>query len=57
MHFKEAKGLLSSKNGMNIYRGCTHGCIYCDTRSECYGFEADFEDVQVKINAPQLLEK
>lgn len=57
MHFIKAKGLLSSKNGMNIYRGCTHGCIYCDTRSECYGFDSDFEDVQVKINAPQLLER
>ena len=36
--FVEAKGILSSNNGMNIYRGCTHGCIYCDSRSNCYGF-------------------
>jgi hypothetical protein len=28
MHFVEAKGILSSNNGMNLYRGCTHGCIY-----------------------------
>ena len=57
MHFVNAKGILSSKNGMNIYRGCTHGCIYCDARSKCYGFEHRFEDIEVKQNAPQLLEK
>lgn len=57
MHFVDAKGILSAKNGMNMYRGCTHGCIYCDSRSTCYGFLHDFEDVEVKQNAPQLLEK
>lgn len=57
MHFVDAKGILSIKNGMNIYRGCTHGCIYCDSRSKCYGFTHKFEDVEVKQNAPQLLEK
>ena len=57
MHFVEAKGILSSNNGMNIFRGCTHGCIYCDSRSKCYGFKHEFEDIEVKINAPQLLEK
>lgn len=57
MHFVEAKGILSSNNGMNIYRGCTHGCIYCDSRSKCYGFTHEFEDIEVKVNAPQLLEK
>ena len=57
MHFVEAKGILSSKNGMNIYRGCTHGCIYCDSRSLCYNMSHVFEDIEVKINAPQLLEK
>lgn len=56
MHFVEAKGILSAKNGMNIYRGCTHGCIYCDSRSKCYGFTHAFEDIEVKQNAPQLLE-
>jgi len=56
MHFTEAKGLLSAHNGMNIYRGCTHGCIYCDSRSRCYNFTHDFEDVEVKANAPLLLE-
>ena len=41
---------------MNIYRGCTHGCIYCDSRSDCYHFTHQFEDVEVKQNAPLLLE-
>ncbi len=57
MHFVEAKGILSAGNGMNLYRGCTHGCIYCDSRSVCYGIDHDFEDIEVKINAPQLLEQ
>lgn len=56
MHFVDAKGILSSHNGMNLYRGCTHGCIYCDARSKCYGFTHDFEDIEVKQNAPELLE-
>ena len=56
MHYKEAKSILSPKNGMNIYRGCTHGCIYCDSRSVCYNIQHDFEDIEVKINAPALLE-
>lgn len=56
MHFKEAKSILSARNGMNIYRGCTHGCIYCDSRSKCYGMDHDFEDIEVKCNAPKLLE-
>lgn len=56
MHFKEAKSILSPRNGMNLYRGCTHGCIYCDSRSACYNMQHDFEDVEVKINAPDLLE-
>lgn len=56
MHFVDAKGILSADNGMNIYRGCTHGCIYCDSRSRCYQFTHDFEDIEVKQNAPLLLE-
>lgn len=57
MHFVDAKGILSASNGMNIYRGCTHGCIYCDSRSKCYNFDHDFEDIEVKENAPELLEE
>jgi len=51
-----AKGILSAKNGMNLYRGCQHGCIYCDSRSRCYHMEHDFEDVEVKQNSLVLLE-
>lgn len=56
MHYVEAKGILSPQGGMNIYRGCSHGCIYCDSRSKCYGFTHDFEDIEIKQNAPELLE-
>ena len=51
MHEVRAKGILSAQNGMNLYRGCTHGCIYCDSRSTCYRMSHDFEDVEVKVNA------
>ena len=57
MHFVDAKGILSAKNGMNIYRGCTHGCIYCDSRSDCYPMHHAFEDIEVKQNCVVLLEK
>ena len=59
MHFVDAKGILTNNGGfvgMNIYRGCTHGCIYCDSRSKCYRFTHPFEDIEVKRNAPELLE-
>ena len=60
MHFVDAKWILTGSGGhygMNIYRGCTHGCIYCDSRSRCYQFTHPFEDIAVKQNAPKLLEK
>lgn len=57
MHFVKAKTILSSKNGMNLYRGCTHGCIYCDSRSNCYNMNHDFEDIEVKENSLELLKK
>lgn len=56
MHKVKAKGILSAANGMNIYRGCQHGCIYCDARSKCYHMNHRFEDIEVKENAPELLE-
>ncbi|MBR2672113.1 MAG: radical SAM protein [Oscillospiraceae bacterium] len=59
MHFVDAKTILTGKNGfygMNIYRGCSHECIYCDSRSLCYRFTHPFEDIEVKRNAPELLE-
>ncbi|MCR4787453.1 MAG: radical SAM protein [Lachnospiraceae bacterium] len=60
MHFVDAKGILTGNGGrcgVNIYRGCTHGCIYCDSRSRCYQFTHPFEDIEVKRNAPELLDK
>jgi len=60
MHFVEAKGILTGSGGaygMNIYRGCSHGCIYCDSRSKCYQFTHPFKDIEVKKNAPELLEQ
>ena len=56
MHEVNVKGILSVKNGMNIYRGCLHGCIYCDSRSLCYQMNHKFEDIEVKANAVGLLE-
>lgn len=56
MHYVKAKGILSSTNGMNLYRGCLHGCIYCDSRSKCYQMNHAFEDIEVKENAIELLE-
>jgi len=56
MHYADYKTILSPKGGMNIYRGCTHGCIYCDSRSLCYQMKHDFEDIEIKRNAVQILE-
>jgi len=56
MHYADSKTILSQKNGMNLYRGCSHGCIYCDSRSACYQMKHDFEDIEVKRNAVQILE-
>ena len=62
----EAKSILSKLNrndsmfgisyNMNLYRGCQHGCIYCDTRSDCYGI-GDISQISVKTNAIELLHK
>ena len=56
MHYAPYKTILSPQGGMNLYRGCTHGCIYCDSRSACYQMKHDFEDIEVKQDAPQILE-
>ena len=53
---KQPSGWFGVVYGMNIYRGCQHDCIYCDSRSECYHIEK-FDDIIVKINAPELLRK
>ena len=55
MHYVNAKSILSNKNGMNLYRGCSHGCIYCDSRSKVYNMNHDFEDIEVKENGIRLL--
>ena len=57
MHFVDSKGILSNNNGMNLYRGCTHGCIYCDSRSEVYNMDHEFEDIEVKQNSLELLKR
>lgn len=56
MHYKEYKEILSPYNSMNLCRGCIHGCIYCDSRSKCYQINHDFEDVEIKLNVPEILE-
>jgi len=57
LHYTDYKTILSPQNGMNLYRGCTHGCIYCDSRSKCYQFDHDFEDIEVKRDAVKILEQ
>ncbi|AMK15700.1 SPL family radical SAM protein [Methanobrevibacter olleyae] len=57
MHYVNSKSILSNKNGMNLYRGCSHGCIYCDSRSKVYNMNHDFEDIEIKANAIELLKK
>ena len=56
MHYADYKTILSPQGGMNLYRGCTHGCIYCDSRSACYQMKHDFEDIEVKRDAVRILE-
>ena len=66
MQYIEAKSILSRLKGpdtwfgitynMNLYRGCQHGCIYCDTRSDCYKI-GDISQISVKQNALELLKK
>ena len=57
MHNVTVQGILSAQNGMNLYRGCQHGCIYCDSRSLCYQMDHPFTDIAVKENALPLLEQ
>lgn len=52
--FKQPDPVFGLKYNMNLYRGCQHQCIYCDSRSACYGIE-NFHDIQVKSNALDLL--
>lgn len=56
MHYKEVKAILTPQNGLNIYRGCNHGCMFCDGRSTCHRMDHDFEDIEVKARAADMLE-
>ncbi|OGO91784.1 MAG: radical SAM protein [Clostridiales bacterium GWF2_38_85] len=49
-------GWFGSNYNMNIYKGCCHGCIYCDSRSECYQID-NFDEVRAKENALEIIEK
>lgn len=57
MHYKEYKSILSAKNNLNLFRGCTHGCIYCDSRSDCYQLNHPFEDIEIKTHALEIFER
>ena len=54
-HVKQPDTWFGLKYNMNLYRGCQHQCIYCDSRSECYGIENFGSEVLVKMNAIELL--
>ena len=54
--FAEGNSWFGSNYNMNIYKGCCHGCIYCDSRSECYRVE-DFDTVRAKENALATIER
>lgn len=54
--YKEKDSWFGISYSMNLYRGCQHGCIYCDTRSECYGIN-DISSISVKQNSIELLNK
>ena len=66
MQYIKAKSILSKLRttdiyfgisyNMNLYRGCQHACIYCDTRSECYQIN-DISHIKIKSNALDLLIK
>ena len=53
-HVKQPDTYFGLKYNLNLYRGCQHQCIYCDSRSECYQIE-NFSDIHVKVNAVDLL--
>ena len=54
-HVKQPDPWFGLKYNMNLYRGCQHQCIYCDSRSDCYR-TGNFAEIRVKVNALDLLE-
>ncbi len=54
--YAEQNSWFGCNYNMNIYKGCCHGCIYCDSRSECYGVE-NFDEVRAKENALDTIER
>lgn len=54
--YSEQTSWFGNNYNMNIYKGCCHGCIYCDSRSECYRVD-NFDEVRAKENALALLDR
>jgi DNA repair photolyase len=54
-HVKQPDTWFGLKYNMNLYRGCQHRCIYCDSRSQCYGIDHFDREILVKVNAIDLL--
>ncbi|WP_332841570.1 SPL family radical SAM protein [Paraclostridium bifermentans] len=54
--YKENPNWFGINYGMNIYKGCCHGCIYCDSRSNCYQI-IEFDRVRIKENSTEIIKK
>lgn len=54
--YKKSPYWFEFDNNLNLYRGCCHGCIYCDSRSDCYQIE-NFDQVKAKADIITILEK
>ena len=54
--YKENNNWFGTNYNMNIYKGCCHGCIYCDSRSECYGID-NFDSVRAKENSSEIIRR
>lgn len=54
-HIKQPETWFGLHYNMNLYNGCQHRCIYCDSRSECYGLDHFDTEIRIKVNAIELL--